>query len=862
LDAGEKLGPYEILAPLGAGGMGEVYRARDTKLGREVAIKVLPDSLSQHPDRLARFEREAKVLAALNHPNIAQIYSIEDRALVMELVPGKTLKGPLPLETALNYAAQIASALQAAHDKGIVHRDLKPGNIMVTPEGVVKVLDFGLAMQSREPGSASPEDSPTLTIGATQAGVIMGTAAYMSPEQASGQPVDRRSDIWSFGVVLLETLTGERAFTGETVSHVLAGVLAKEPDVSRTPANVQRLLKSCLQKDPRQRLQAIGDWKLAVDTPGPPVPLQPASPQSRFGIWGWTTVALALAAIPLGYLAYRHNTEEAPHVLRFTVPPPEQGTLAANGFPQLSPDGHRIAYLARVLGAPAQLWVRDLDSLTSRLLVKEVSRSPFWSPDGRSIGFWSGGKLQRMDASGGPALTLCNAPPVWGGTWNRDEVILFAPPTGPIQRVSAAGGTPTPVTTVDTAANESRHNFPWFLPDGRHFFYTAVSTDDEKTAIYVGDLQSKDTRTRVMPAKSNAVYVAPGYILFMREQTLMAQPFDAGKLRTTGDAFPIAEQVDASNAGNFTASQNGVLAYESGRQGQTVQMTWFDRSGKPLGTVGSPGDMEWVAISPDGKTVAFDRRDAQTGILDIWMHDLARGTDSRFTFNSKNNRFPVWSPDGNYLAFNSDRSGHQGVYKKATNGVVQDEVVDKDDLTKRPTGWSPDDRFILEETNAATAKTLNDIWIAPASPGSGNEKPRPYLQTEFQEGQGKLSPNGKWLAYRSDETKRNEVYIMTFPSPGRKWPISTSGGGLPIWSRDGRQLFYVSATNKMMAVDIKGSGTNPEPGVPQPLFDVRLGPNNPGFDVAKDGRFLIATPVEQTSVVPITVVVNWMAGLK
>jgi serine/threonine protein kinase len=836
--------------------------ARDLKLDREVAIKLLPDAVARDPERLARFEREAKVLASLNHPNIAQIYSVEDRALVMELVPGKTLKGPLPLDTTLNYATQIASALQAAHDKGIVHRDLKPGNIMVTPDGVVKVLDFGLAVQNREPGSASPEDSPTLTIGATQAGVILGTAAYMSPEQASGQPVDRRSDIWSFGVVLLEMLTGERTFKGETVSHVLAAVLAKDPDLSRAPVNVQRLLKSCLQKDPKQRLQAIGDWKLALDTPGTPAALPETTARSSFAPWGWVATALALVAIPLVYVAYRHTAEEAPHVLRFTVPPPEHGVFGPNGVPQLSPDGRRIAYLARVAGGPIQLWVRDLDSLTSRLLVKETSRSPFWSPDGRSIGFWSSGKLQKMDASGGPALSLCNAPNVWGGTWNSEDVILFSTgPGSPIQRISAAGGTATPVTTLDTAAGEVFHTFPRFLPDGRHFLYTAYGTDEDKDAIYVGDLQSK-TRTRVMPAKSNAVYVPPGYILFMREQTLMAQAFDAGKLRTTGDSFPIAEQVDTivgSTRGYFTASQNGVLAYESGAQAQNLQLTWLDRSGKPVGTVGSPGDIEWATISPDGKTVAFDLRDMQTGYYDIWLHDLARGTDSRFTFNSKNNQFPVWSPDGNYLAFNSDRSG-VSVYKKATNGVGQDEVVDQDGLIKRPTGWSPDGRFIVEETNAAT-KTRGDIWLALASPANGNEKPHPYLQTEFSEGIGKVSPNGKWLAYRSDETKRNEIYIMTFPSPGGKWQISTSGGSYPVWSRDGKQLFYVG-NDKMMVVDIRGTGANPEPGVPQPLFDVRLRPTNPGFDVAKDGRFLIPTAMEQASAAPIIVVVNWTAGLK
>jgi eukaryotic-like serine/threonine-protein kinase len=863
LATGAMLGPYEILAPIGAGGMGEVYKARDTRLNRIVAIKVSKEQFSE------RFEREAKAVAALNHANICHLYDVGPNYLVMEFVEGESPKGPYPFEEALRLASQIADALEAAHDKGIVHRDLKPGNIKITPEGQVKVLDFGLAkMTLPEAASASLADSPTLTMAApTQAGVILGTAGYMSPEQALGKSATTRADIWAFGVVLYELLKGESPFKGENVTETLASIVKDQVDVAVLPYEVRRLCDACLQKDPKKRLQAIGDCRLLLDKPGAmPVATVPAR-QSKLG---WiVAAALVLALIPLGYVAYRHKTEEAPRVVRFTVPPPEKGTFGPNGLPQISPDGRRIAYIARAEGGPNQLWVRDLDSLTARLLIKETSRNPFWSPDSRSIGFWSGGKLQKVEAAGGPALTLCDATSLYGGTWNRDDVILFSPGYGdPIQRVSAAGGSATPVTTLDQASGEGAHVFPWFLPDGRHFLYTAFSRDEEKTSIYIGDLQSKE-HTLVMLAKSNAVYVPPGYILFVREHTLMTQPFDAGNLRTTGDAFPIAEQMDtraAPSRGYFSASQNGVLAFTSGAQVQNVQMTWFDRSGKAVGTVGAPVDMGWPAISPDGKTVATDQRDPQTGYYDIWLHDLARGTDSRFTFNSKNNRFPVWSSDGSYLAFNSDRSGSQTVYKKPTGGVGKEEIVDKDELNKRPTSWSPDGRYLIEESSAATPKTQDDIWIAPASSGAGpamgGQRPHPYLQTEFIEGEGRISPNGKWLAYRSDETKRFEVYIMTFPNPGGKWQISTSGGSIPIWSRDGKQLFYVSAGNKMMAVDIKGTGTNPEPGLPQPLFDVRLGPTNPSFDISKDGRFLIPTAVEQATAAPIIVVVNWMAGLK
>ena len=802
----------------------------------------------------------------------------------MELVEGPTLadrlrSGAITLDEALKIAVQIADALEAAHDKGIVHRDLKPANLKVREDGTVKVLDFGLATavqaSAREPGEGV--NSPTLTIGATEAGMILGTAAYMSPEQAAGKPVDRRADIWSFGVVLWEMLTGKRLFEGESISHTLADVLRAPIDFDKlprhTPPWISELLKRCLDRDVKNRLRDIGEARFAIarhladpkdgsEAPGP----EGAGTKARAsGVLPWAgTLVFALSTLALGYVAYRHTTEALPQTLRFTVPPPERGTFSANGIPAVSPDGRRVAYVATVEGKPG-LWVRDLDSLTVRPLVSENVRFPFWSPDSRTIAFFSGGKLKRIAASGGPALTLCDAALGIDGTWNRNDVILFVPNLGsPVLRVAAVGGNPIPVTTIDKGSGESLHLHPWFLPDGRHFLFTAGGPDVEKVAIYVGDLESKERR-RLMFGRSQTLYSPPGYILFLRERTLMAQPFDAGKLQTTGDPFPIVEQVDVAagrQLGQFSASQNGVLAYTSGALSQNVQLTWFDRSGKSMGTVGAPGDMQWPAISPDGKTVAFDRKDGQTGFYDIWLHDLARGTDSRFTFNSKNNQFPVWSPDGHYIAFDSNRTGPSNVYRKATGGTGQDEVVDQDELVKRPTDWSADGHYLFEETNAGTPKTLNDIWVTPMSPGGGDRKPHPYLRTEFAEGLAKLSSNGKWLAYRSDETKRNEIYVMTFPNPGGKWQISTSGGTVPVWSRDGKELFFVSPDNKMMAVDIKGTGGNPEPGVPKALFDVRFGVGNARFDVSKDGKFLIPTPVEQTASAPITVVVNWSAGFK
>ena len=849
---GTRLGPYEIVGLLGKGGMGEVYRAHDSRLKRDVAIKISAERFSE------RFEREALAVAALNHPNVCTLYDVGPNYLVMEYIEGESPKGPLPLEEALRIAGQIADALEAAHEKLIIHRDLKPANIKIRPDGTVKVLDFGLAKVHEPPG----EDGDTVPLGKTEEGTILGTPAYMSPEQALGKKADKRADIWAFGVVLYELIAGERLFKGKDMGDILVSVVKDQPDLTRAPVKVQRLLESCLEKDLRKRLQAIGDWRLALDeAPAPPAATAPP-PRSRLGwLWPAATALCLLAASALGYVAYRHAIEEPPHAIRFTAPPPEKGVLDTNALPAISPDGRRLAFVAVVDGKRG-LWVRDLDALSARLLLTEDVRYPFWSPDSGSIAFFSNGQLKRIDASGGPALTLCSLAGAigFGGTWNRNDVILFGPGSKPIFRVAAGGGNPIAVTTLDQPSGELRHTFPWFLPDGRHFLYTAWSSDSEKTGIYVGDLASKERR-RVMYARSNAVYAPPGSLLFLRERTLMAQPFDAGKLETTGDAFPVAEQVDSTlraDVGEFSVSGNGVLAYTSGGAVGEVQLTWLDRSGKRLGTIGDPGYMQWAALSPDGATVAFDRRDPQTGYFDIWLHDLARGTDSRFTFNSRDNQFPVWSPDGSHIAFNSDRAGNYGVYQKAIGGVVQESVLHKDGLLRRPVDWSADGRYVFDETSVATSKTNDDIWVVPVS---GDPKPYAYLQTEFRESSAKLSPNGQWLAYSSDESKRSEIYIATFPNPARKWQISTNGGEFPVWSRDGKELFYVDGNGKIMAAGISGSGGKLEAGVPKALFDVRLG-NSPRFDVAKDGKFLVPLLVEQNASTPITVVVNWPAGLK
>jgi Tol biopolymer transport system component len=872
LAAGTKLGLYEILAPIGAGGMGEVYRAKDTKLKRDVALKVLPEAFATDPERMARFQREAEVLASLNHPNIAQIYGVEDRALVMELVEGESPKGPMSFDEAWKIASQIAAGLEFAHEKGIVHRDLKPANVKVTPDGVVKLLDFGLAkaFSAQTVASGNLENSPTLTLGATQLGVILGTAAYMSPEQAKGKTVDKRADIWSFGVVLYELITGERLFSGDDVSDTLADVLKKQPNLDKVPFQARRLVRESLQKDPRDRLRDIGDAKRLLVEEQQSGVIKPEQ-ASRIP-WAIATALAMIAAAGLGYVALRHTQEDPPRVSKLTVLPPENGQFATGGGatvgpPAVSPDGRHIALIANADGKRA-LWIRDLDSPILRLLAgTEGAISPFWSPDSRYVAFGADGKLKKIDIAGGPPLTLCDAPGPRGGAWNKNGVILFNPRNaapGVLLRVSAAGGTPTPVTELDQSRNENSDRYPWFLPDQRHFLYMGRSTEIEKSAIFVGDLEAppgKQPRKQVGSGDTTAAYAPPidgypGYLLFMRDRTLMAQPFDAAKLAATGEAVPVAEQVNhvANLYGEFGVSETGVLTFIAGGRGGDGQITWFDRSGTPVGTVGPRGDFEWTSLSPDGAIVALDRRDRQTATIDLWLHDLTRGTESRFTFGGRA-QFPVWSPDGTRIAFvGSSKDGKRTMYAKSSNGTGMEQPIE-DSAERRPTDWSRDGRYVIAEA------AEGGIWVHPQF---GDKKPYAYLHSpQFREAEAKLSPDGKWLAYRSNESKRTEIYVMSFPTPeGGKFQISTTGGRVPVWSRDGRELYFLSADSKMMAVKIETAGGKFHASVPQALFDVLIAANNPNFDVSKDGRFLIPSQASTSENVPMTVVLNSQAGLK
>jgi serine/threonine protein kinase/dipeptidyl aminopeptidase/acylaminoacyl peptidase len=880
LSSGDRLGPYEIGAPLGAGGMGEVYRARDSKLNRDVAIKVLPAAFANDAQYMARFEREAQVLASLNHPNIATVYGIEQGALVMELVAGADLRGPMPLDEAIPIARQIAVGLEAAHERGIVHRDLKPANIKITPAGVVKLLDFGLAKSAGDfaaspvgmsPGT-SPTMSPTLSLAMTQAGMILGTAAYMSPEQARGKPVDKRADIWAFGVVVYELLTGKMLFGGgETVTDTLASVVKDTPDLNQLPAATPRyvrvLLERCLRKDMNTRLRDIGEARIALENPPVEVVAEVAAAPlpSRRSVLPWVAAGIcALSTLALGVLWLRRPVEE-PRTVKFAIPAPEKMAFA-QGLPAISPDGRRIAFAATSEGKD-QIWVRDLDTATARPLAGTegtvTTQTPFWSPDSRYLAFFADGKLKRIDPSGGPPLTLCDAPGPRSGSWgNRDVIVFGANLAAPLMRVPAAGGTPTPVTELDVTRGEITHRWPWFLPDGRHFLYLARGSDREKSAVWIGDLDSKARRLAVS-AVSNAIYDPRGYLLFVRENTLMAQPWDGGRLQATGDAFPAAEQVgfmSNNSLGEFSISQTGALVFFTGSGAIGAHLTWFDRAGKALGRVGPPAAMIQPAISPDGRMVAIDRQDPQTGRLDIWLHDLTHDTDSRFTFGPGTNYYPAWSPDGNHIAFIARRAGGSGVYVKPASGSGKEELLFESGESKSGTNWSHDGKFLT--FGQLGLKTGNDIWVLPNPLGdAGSRKPFDFLGTDAQEFYGALSPDGKYMAYTSDESHVRQVYVQSFPGKEGKFQISNAGGGRPVWSRDGKELFYIAADRKLMAVEVK-TGARFEHGIPRALFEARISGTS-YYDVSPDGkRFLMILAQDDAAAASLTVVLNWLAGVK
>jgi len=887
LNSGTKLGTYEITALIGAGGMGEVYRAHDTKLGRDVAIKVLPEQFARDSERLARFQREAKMLAALNHPNIAAIYGLEQSGsthyLVMELVEGPTLAerilgGPVPVDETLPIAKQVADAVEYAHDHNVIHRDLKPANIKVTAEGMVKVLDFGLAKaMSDEPTPAEISNSPTLSMAATRQGVILGTAAYMSPEQAKGKTADRRADVWAFGVVLYELLTGKPAFHGDDVTEVLAAVVMKEPALdalpAKTPPAIRNLVRRCLEKTLRRRLPHIAEARMTIEdvlsgaAPAEPVPA--ARDKSRERLLAVVAAVAVVAALGLGAFAFFPRPPEEEQAVRFFVSPPDTWSLAqapmvsAGGAPAplaVSPDGRRVAFVAAGADGKYFLWVRSLDTLAAQQLAgTEGALRPFWSTDSRFLGFFAAGKLKKIDVLGGPPLTLSDAPDSRGGTWNRDGVILFAPSlvSAPLQKVSAAGGTPTPATTF--GEGETTHRWPVFLPDGRHFLYNAFQ-GQTSVGVFVASLDSNERKLLLKADAGNVLY-SQGHLLFLRETTLMAQPFDAVRLELTGDAFPIAEQIQTQSSvlvGVFSASENGVLVYQTGTAAGGSQLAWFDRSGKQTATLGDPAIYTDLELSPDSKRASVSI--GAVGTRDIWLYDVARELKTRFTFDAANELESVWSPDGSRVVFNSNRKGHLDLYQRASDGSGTEAVLLEDNLDKFPVSWSPDGRFILYRSIGGP--TGSDLFVLPLS---GDRKPTPFMTTQFSEIFGRFSPDGRWIAYSSNESSITEIYVAPFPGPGGKRQVSTAGGTLPRWRRDGTEIFYLAPDNKLMAAAVNGRGSSFEVGVVKPLIDTRTtaaGARYP-YDVTADGqRFLIISLPGQAAAAPITVVLNWTAGLK
>jgi len=883
LAPGARLGVYEVTAQIGEGGMGQVFRARDTKLDRDIAIKILPAAFAHDVDRLARFQREAKTLASLNHPNIAIIHGLEQagdvHALVMELVEGDDLseriaRGAIPIDEALPIAKQIAEALEAAHEQGIIHRDLKPANIKVRSDGTVKVLDFGLA-KAMEPTAAlsvSHSMSPTITTPAmTQAGMILGTAAYMSPEQARGRPVDKRTDIWAFGCVLYEMLAGKRAFRGEDVTDTIAAVVKEQPDLTRIPVPARRLLESCLEKDPRKRLQAIGDMRLLIEAAPRAVP--PSRP--RYGSAAWVVAGVAaLGVAVLTPIALIHFREVPPEtsLIRATILPPDNTTFdfaQGLGLPALSPDGRRIVFGARTADGATPLWVRSLDALTAQPLAgTDGATFPFWSPDGEFIAFFADGKLKKIDASGGPAQTLTDAPLGRGGSWSRDGIILFGGGAtgGSLLRVSAAGGTSSPATTEETGS------FPWFLPDGQHFLYQAplANSGGVGTPIRVGSLDGSPTTT--IGTGSNAVY-AQGHLLFVRDSTLMAQRFDTERLTTREEAVPVAEQVqgvlNSGRVGAFSVSETGLLVYREGAGAGGSSLTWFDRSGKQGTAVGEVGLLNEFRFSPDRQRVAVTVRD-RAG-FDIWIYEVSRGLRTRLTFDPASDRNPVWSPDGTSIVFSSNRKGTFDLYRKAVDSVGTEELLYANDLDKTPTSWSTDGKWLLYDAFGPTSKTGRDLWALPLTPERPGTalKPSLVLQTEFNEVDARFSPNGQWILYVSNESQRNELYATPFPPApsglGGKLLISTAGvsglAGISRWREDGREIFYASLDRKLMAAEVTTKTGTLEVGAVRSLFAINeSGP--PMFDVTADGRrFLRFTFPEQKSAQPLTLIQNWASGL-
>ncbi len=865
--------------------MGEVYRARDTRLDREVALKVLPSHLASDMSLKQRLEREAKAVCKLSHPNICTLHDIgrQDGVdfLVMEYMEGETLeqrltRGPLPLQQALRYSAEIADALAKAHRAGITHRDLKPSNVMLTKSGA-KLMDFGLAKQAGPSPLATALTEMTVEQSKlTGEGTIVGTFQYMAPEQLEGKEADARTDIFAFGELLHEMVTGKPAFSAKSRASLIAAILTVDPPpISQlqplTPPALERVVKKCLAKDPDERWQSASDlatelkW-LAEGGSQSGVALPPMIRQTRSDWMPWMVAAVALvAAVLLAVLHFTANTPTA-RVVRSLIPV-EEGTYPVMtgdfaGPPVVSPDGSAIAYVAAREQGAVFLWVRPLNSLHAHALPgTEGATFPFWSPDSRSLGFFAGGKLKTVSLEGGTPVEICAAPIGRGGSWSANGTIVFSPDfQSALEQVPASGGTPKPVTVMDKAKHDS-HRWPYFLPDGKHFLYLAVvhaNAHDRNDGIYLGSLDGNESRL-VMNGYTNVAYAA-GRLLFMRDSALMAQPFDI-KTGLHGEAERLAEDVLVDETiwrAQFDASSSGILSYASG--GLTPwQAVWYDRSGKQLGTAGDKVfNLLSVRISPDGKRIATEAGESES---QIWIYDRDRNVNTRLTFGPSQDSSPVWSPDGRWIAYIGVHD-HNNLYRKLSNGTGEEELLLEGDATSRnPFDWSPDGKFLLFGVGDFTAK--GRAWVLPLA---GDRKPVPLTPDTFVTNSARFSPDGRWLAYSSNESGRFEVYVMPFGGGTGKWQVSSQGGLQPVWRRDGKELFYWTADNALMAVPITLNRDGVQLGSAQQLFRFSnpvgiVGIVSP-YDATADGqRFLLITTPQQTPR-PITLVSNWTAELK
>jgi serine/threonine protein kinase/Tol biopolymer transport system component len=869
---GQRVGVFELQVLIGAGGMGDVYRARDTRLGREVALKILPSAFRDDPERLARLQREARLLAALNHPHIGAIHGLEDAdglpALVLELVEGETLadriqRGPVPVAEALTIASQIVDALDTAHEHGIIHRDLKPANIKITPQGVVKVLDFGLAKIETNEGSPTgvARWAPTPEDGSRE-GLILGTTAYMSPDQARGRPVDKRTDIWAFGCVLYEMLTGQLAFPGESTADTVAGILERQVDWSAVPITVpeaiRRLLRGALQKDTSARLRDIGDARRELDEARVEL-LSPsrARPPRRTERLAWITAVAVPSLVALTMAVWADRPTLPPPTVELEVDTPPVAEPGDLNSLAVSPDGQKLAFVANLNGQP-HLWIRPVASVESRPIAGTADASmPFWSSDGGSVAFYSGGQLKVIALAGGLVRTLTAANAGVGGDWNRDGVILLVQnPASAITRVRITAGTPTAVTRLERG--HAGHAFPHFLPDGHHFLFF-VQGSAEVRGVYVGELSGGTTR-RLFDADSAAVYSA-GHLLFVRGATLYAQPFDVAASDVTAEPVPVAADVMGSMLANARAGLSaggGSVAFRVGSAHAERQFAWVDRSGHEIETVGAPdsGDALSPSMSPDGKSVAFLRR--VNGNTGVWLLDTRRGVISPFTDRVAEDIFPTWSPDGTRIVFTSTRDGRFDLFQRGTNGGGRDELLLRSPEETFACDWSSDGRFLLYQKR--NAESGFDLW---ALPFGDTANPSPVIQTAFDEKDGQFSPDGNQIAFQSNRSGRFEIYVQAFPGPGAPLPVSTQGGAQVRWRRDGRELFYVALDGRLMTAVVRTQADGQlEVGIPMPLFATHIGravtPVGAQYVVSPDGqRFLMNTVVESASPTPIRLIVNW-----